>query len=179
MTVRHSCLCATFLVLAVASFSACRAFTYAPAVKEGDERIASVRSAWFALDVYFVSAQLKSNSKAEMTGLKPYPITSLVFDVGQVVTVLKDDRRPEATMFLLEAMSYQIGDSALAELVSSILKNRRPLAAAVATEMLALPKTPCIEAMEANPELLVAEPEAYCVKFDRWRVFLESWRKTQ
>lgn len=135
--------------------------------------LAAYRSMWFSLNVYYVNATEGASSFD--ASRHRYPATSMVYDVGQIVSLVTTAHPGDsAVRFLLETLSYRIADAALSERINAELARHARIAKRVARQLDRLDRTPCSSQISANRDLLDAAPEAYCVSLEAWR---ESLRR--
>lgn len=130
--------------------------------------LAAYRSMWFSLNIYYVNST--DGAPSFDASRHRYPVTSMVYDVGQIVSsVTAAHRGDSAVRFLLEALSYRIADAALSELIFAELSRRARVTKRVAGQLGPLDRTPCASELSASLDLLDATPEAYCVSLEAWR----------
>lgn len=133
-----------------------------------DSVLSAYRAMWFSLNVYYVNTT--QGAPAFDASRHRYPVTSLVFDVGQIVSsVTAAQKGDSGVRFLLEALSYRIADAALAELIFTELAKRQETTKTIAGQLKKLDRTPCANELLPNRDLLDVQPEAYCLSVDAWR----------
>ncbi|MDC6170498.1 hypothetical protein [Paucibacter sp. XJ19-41] len=99
-----------------------------------------------------------------------YPVTSLVYDVGQIISSITAAQKGDlAIRFLLEALSYRIADAALAELIFAELAKRPEGTKRMVGQLKLLDDTPCATELLPNRDLLDIAPGEYCLNVDVWR----------
>jgi hypothetical protein len=145
--------------------------TFAAAQKKcNSESIIHIRSAWFALNTYYVDNASRQNVDQSFS----YgDLSHFVYDASQMIHIFDESTCYEVIQFLVELKSYSmVGGAALGEDTTYMISRRPIETRKAASSFLGQSSSPCLQYYENSKSELLNKPESYCASIEHWKEFL-------